>query len=214
VRVAVNGARITGCDALGRPTVERGRGMEGQQHGWSTDGRWTAYAHRILRGSLCIAAATTLSVLVLVRVSGAVCCVCEGNFVLGCTTAPPTCTACAGFCAASGATERACCDNVADCSGGVADSCTAGQTACAQPFAGAGQFCDGTCAGGAPTPTATASGSPTVTRTVTPTSTPGPAAPAPTLSVHGWLAALAVLVAVATLALRRRRWGAYRPPAD
>lgn len=187
--------------------------MEGQHHSWSTDGRWTAHAHRILRGSLCIAVATTLSVLVLVRVSGAACCVCQGNFVLGCTIAvgPGTCSGCAAFCATGGATVRACCDNVADCSGGAADSCPAGDTACAQPFAGAGQFCDGTCAGVA-TPTATPSGSPTTTQTVTPTSTPGPAAPAPTLSVRGWFAALAVLVAVATLALRRRRLHGFSGP--
>jgi hypothetical protein len=122
--------------------------------------------------------------------SSAFCCICEGVNLSGFNDTCPSavfadCSGCANACGGLNGTMRACCDT-ADCSGGVADTCSS--NACTQTAVGIGGFCDGTCAGSAPTPT------------------PTPAsAPAPAMTSHGLLLALAVLGGLAAVALRRRR---------
>jgi hypothetical protein len=145
----------------------------------------------LLRTARPIAVAAVL-LLAAPGMSSAFCCICEGvnqsGFIDVCAFGLfADCSGCANACGGlTGGTMRACCDT-ADCSGGVADSCASGENACIQAAVGIGGFCDGTCAGIAPTPTST------------PVSAPAPAMTPPAL-----LLALAVLSGLAAVALRRR----------
>jgi len=144
---------------------------------------------------------TTLAVVASVSVAQGICCVCQGA-VNSCGGFVETCLQCAFLCEQSlFASVRACCQD-ADCSNGVADACPATAGICTQAATGFG-FCDGTCAGVAPTATPTPTAASTATITAATTQTPIPA-PAPTLRPLSVIAALGFLAAIAALGLRRR----------